>query len=111
MTRKAPPGALPSGARQGRAKLTPELLRDQNPEGLLQIFEELTLAWYGTTRNRTDVARDFNIARSTVFEWIDHPERLQWGVLLTMSAWLHERQAREELTERLKAISEQLTSI
>lgn len=68
--------------------LTPDTLRDMTPEQRTQLFESLSTAYYGTTRNAEKIAADFDVSRPTIFRW--RRENLTpWAVLFTLDRWLH----------------------
>jgi hypothetical protein len=85
-------------AKERPPMLTPDTLAQLSPPDRLARLQAEALAHYGTGRNHTAIARDFDLHRTTVQTWLDHPERVPAAVILCLAAW-------NERSDRLAALS------
>jgi hypothetical protein len=81
--------------------LTPDTLAQLSPPDRLARLQAEALAHYGTGRNHTAIARDFDLHRTTVQTWHDHPERVPAAVILCLAAWNHHRQTLAQLSDQI----------
>jgi hypothetical protein len=91
--------------------LTPDTLAQLSPPDRLARLQAEALAHYGTGRNHTAIARDFDLHRTTVQTWHDHPERVPAAVILCLAAWNHHRTVLAQLSYDLVERAADLTRL
>jgi hypothetical protein len=84
-----------------RMSLTPDTLAQLSPPDRLARLQDEAFAHYGTGRNHTAIARDFDLHRTTVQTWLDHPERIPAALILCLAAWNHHKQTLAQLSDQI----------
>jgi hypothetical protein len=91
--------------------LTPDTLAQLSPPDRLARLQDEALAHYGTERNKTDLARDFDLARSTITTWNERPELIPAAVILCLAAWNAAVEERQFVRKRLETIAAELSGV
>jgi len=81
--------------------LTPDTLAQLSPQDRAARLELEAVAHYGTERYKAQIARDFGLARSTIFTWKEKPEHIPAGVILALAAWNYHRAKLAQLAAQI----------
>jgi hypothetical protein len=91
--------------------LTPDDLRAMTVEERAQLFAQLTERHY-PKGVQVGMARDFDVHYKTVAGWQAEPQRIPWAVLMVLSHWTGDPEAREARNlEHIKGVSTGLAAL
>lgn len=88
--------------------LKPDDLRSIPPEARTQLFESLATTFYGSTSFAVQIARDFDVARPTVFRW-RREHNVPFAVLFALDAWVNSDAYAARVLEDWQTVPAQLS--